>query len=348
MNTSRGSSSALALKGKQPKTVDAYARALEDLLAYFASRDINRVIEAEETDLDHYFAQLRSRRRKKRGRGGMVVDASPDLTPSDPFLSPNTIAQRRVVCRLFYAYLLQKRLRQTSGNPVPRESSHGHNHRREQLPWIPTTPEWQRLLVHLLTHEDRRMQAMVLLAYDGALRREELMLLRMSDIDWSRGVLTIRPETTKGGRLRFVPITAGVLSLLKSYIVGNRQLLLSTYGGDPSGPLFLSESTRNPGKPLAIGAFDEIMERLRTRVQLPALTPHTLRHLRCTTLKRAGVTLEDIALFAGHKSLESTRLYLHLTPEELGRRLHQHVATHDAVMQRLIASVNATESNHDR
>ena len=35
---------------------------------------------------------------------------------------------------------------------------------------------------------------MILLADDAALRREELMSLRVDDFDWARGLLTIRPE----------------------------------------------------------------------------------------------------------------------------------------------------------
>src|SRR5712692_5893833 len=42
----------LTLKGKRPKTIDAYARAIEDLLAYFSGVNSERVLEADEADLD--------------------------------------------------------------------------------------------------------------------------------------------------------------------------------------------------------------------------------------------------------------------------------------------------------
>ena len=49
-------------------------------------------------------------------------------------------------------------------------------------------------LVHVIVHEDARTKAMILLAYDGALRREELMSLQVRDIDWARGIITIQPR----------------------------------------------------------------------------------------------------------------------------------------------------------
>ncbi|MBO0781226.1 MAG: site-specific integrase, partial [Ktedonobacteraceae bacterium] len=62
----------LVLKGKRPKTVDAYARAIEDLFAYFSKHDSERLLEADEADLDDYIASLKRADPKKRGRGGMI------------------------------------------------------------------------------------------------------------------------------------------------------------------------------------------------------------------------------------------------------------------------------------
>src|SRR5713226_9842234 len=91
----------LVLKDKRPKTVDAYARAVEDLFNYFAGTDLARVLEADEADLDGYIANLKRRSPKKRGRGGMREDTAKILSFSGGRLSDNTIAQRVVACRLF-------------------------------------------------------------------------------------------------------------------------------------------------------------------------------------------------------------------------------------------------------
>jgi integrase/recombinase XerD len=78
---------------------------------------------------------------------------------------------------------------------------------------------------------------------------------------------------------------------------------------------------------------------VREKVGEPLLTPHTLRHQRCTVLKRAGVDLDDIALIAGHKSTETTRLYVHLAPSELSQRIRTKVEPFDRKIQALVEQV---------
>ena len=334
----------LSLKGKRPKTIDAYARGIEDLLAYFSEHDFERLLEADEADLDYYIDHLKHRAPKKRGQGGRREDDSKIRYLTGRKLSDSTIVQHIVSCRLFYDFLIRKRLRSDPINPIARGNNGRNGQRpvrglvspRRRLPWVPSDEVWEDFVRHVLLKEDARTKAMILLAYDAALRREELMLLRVDDIDWARGLLTIRPEITKGGRMRYVPVSAAMLHLVRDYIEGDRRALIAAYGSEDAGLIFLSESTRNPGCPLAVGAFDEIVERVREKVGLPALTPHTLRHQRCTTLKRAGVSLEDIALIAGHKSTESTRLYIHMAPSELSQRIRSKVDAFDAPIRRLV------------
>ena len=233
----------LVLKGKSPKTVDAYARAIEDLLSYFRATDISRVIEAEEADLDYYIADLKQRRKKKRGRGGMIEEESNVRSLTGHMLSENTIAQRLVACRLFYDFLIRKNIRVEFVNPITRGND-GRNgqrpvmgplRRKKRLPWVPSDDVWEQLLHHVLLKEDARTQAMILLAYDAALRREELVSLRVDDIDWTYGVVTIRAETTKGGRMRHVPVSEACLHVVRTYLEGDRRVLIIAYDGETNG-----------------------------------------------------------------------------------------------------------------
>ncbi len=112
----------LVLKGKRPKTIDAYARAIEDLLTYFAQVGTSHILEADEADLDRYIAHLKQRAPKKRGQGGMN-DESNIRSLTGRKLSDNTIVQRIVVCRLFYDFLIRKRLRSDPINPIERGSN---------------------------------------------------------------------------------------------------------------------------------------------------------------------------------------------------------------------------------
>ncbi len=55
----------------------------------------------------------------------------------------------------------------------------------------------------------------------------------------------------------------------------------------------------------------------RQRANLPRLTCHQLRHTCLTRLREAGMALEAIQAQAGHRSIESTRIYLHLANDWL-------------------------------
>jgi integrase len=56
---------------------------------------------------------------------------------------------------------------------------------------------------------------------------------------------------------------------------------------------------------------------------LPRFSTHTFRHLRLTDLARAGWDVHEIATFAGHRNVDTTMIYIHLTGGELAKRLEQ-------------------------
>jgi integrase/recombinase XerD len=326
-----------AKRQQRPKTLDAYARNLDDLLGTFGDAEPGRVLEADAFDIDTYIDVLHNRAPRRR---------SGKVTPiAGRTLSDSTIRQRIVAARLFYDFCIRRGLRADTTNPVPR----GHrgrdgqrpergpipHHRR--LPWTPPDDVWADIVRHVLAHESKRNAAMVILAYDCALRREEVMSLRLDDIDWTRRLVTVRAETSKAGRPRTVPFSTFTELLLTRYIHTDRHHIIGGFGGDEAGPLFLSESNRNPGEPVRIGTFNDVIEKVRRVLTLPQLSPHTLRHQRCTVLKRGGVDLLDIALFAGHASVATTQLYVHLAPADLSARVRAATRPFDDRMDRLVA-----------
>jgi integrase/recombinase XerD len=62
------------------------------------------------------------------------------------------------------------------------------------------------------------------------------------------------------------------------------------------------------------------------RCNLPRFTPHTLRHLCLTDLARANWDIHEIATFAGHRSLQTTTLYIHLSGRDLANKLARGMA----------------------
>ena len=87
---------------------------------------------------------------------------------------------------------------------------------------------------------------MLALAYDAALRREELCSLRTDDLDPAHRMLRVRAETTKNRLERVVPYSASTGVLLSGYLDAPGRLSRAR------GPLFLSESRRNHAQPLSL------------------------------------------------------------------------------------------------
>ena len=108
------------------KTIDAYARNLEDLLRTRPGAPPERVTEADAADLDDYLAQLHRRGPARPSRDVSYV--------SGTGLADATIQQRLVTVRLFYDFCIHRQLRRNPVNPVPRGHWRGAYPERGPLP----------------------------------------------------------------------------------------------------------------------------------------------------------------------------------------------------------------------
>jgi integrase len=183
-----------------------------------------------------------------------------------------------------------------------------------KLPWIPAEAEWLRIL-EVFRGEPARNRVMLALAYDAALRREELCSLRTGDLDPAHRMLRVRAETTKTRRERMVPYSAPTGVLLSEYL--HHRAALSR----ARGPLFLSESRRNLAEPLTLWTWSKVVRRVALAAEVPRFSTHSTRHLCLTDLARMGWELHAIATFAGHRSTDSTLRYIHLSGRELSEKL---------------------------
>ena len=102
-------------------------------------------------------------------------------------------------------------------------------------------------------------------------------------------------------------------TVLAGYLAERRRL----HVGGPS--LFLSASTRNRSQGVSGFTWGLVAAALARDASVPSFSTHTLRHLRLTDLARAGLDVAEIARFAGHRSIESTLLYIHLSGRDLAR-----------------------------
>ena len=302
--------------GLAPNTITAYGRALDDYFAFCARRGL----EANIATRDHIAAYVRDLTTRP-GRCSQKVQQ----IDSGVGLSNATLQQRLTAVRLYYDYLIEEGLRDinpvgrgryTSGKGFAGQRERGLVPRYRKLPWIPTDEEW-RAVLEAARGEPVRNRLMLALAYDTGLRREELCSLTIADIDPAIRLLRIRAETTKNRQERVVPYSATSGELYTAYLRRRREL--STV----RGPLFLSESRRNSAQPVTIWTWSKTIEGIAERSGVQRLTTHTPRHLCLTDLARAGWELHDIARFAGHRSIQSTLLYIHLSGRDLAAKLER-------------------------
>jgi integrase/recombinase XerD len=305
--------------GRAPGTIDAYARGLAEYLQVCEGGGVDPLT-AGRGDVAVFVRELATRP-SRRGANVVALDSGAGLANA-------TLQQRLVPVRLFYDFLVEEGVRES--NPVGRGSytpgrgfSGGAGRplvpRMVKLPWIPAEGEWLRVL-EAFRGEPARNRLMLALAYDAALRREELCSLRTDDVDPGHRMLRVRAETTKTRRERVVPYSAPTGVLLGEYLRHRAGLSRAR------GALFLSESRRNLAEPLTLWTWSKVVRRVAVEAGVPRFSTHTTRHLCLTDLARMGWELHAIATFAGHRSTDSTLRYIHLSGRELSERLSSSMA----------------------
>ena len=79
-----------------------------------------------------------------------------------------------------------------------------------------------------------------------------------------------------------------------------------------------------------LNGLEQIVASAKCRAGLERATCHQLRHTCLTRLREAGMALEAIQAQAGHRSIESTRVYLHLADSWLAGEYQRACALIDA------------------
>ena len=253
------------------------------------------------------------------------------LVDRESGLSARTIARRLSSVSGLYAYLIARGDTPVQASPVPRglatRRQGGSRKSRlvplvrvpRTLPRILSPEEVDRLIGALRTHRDR---AMVLAMVLAGLRRCEVLGLRLADV--RAGDRRLFVAEGKGGHQRVIPVADRFLQALGDYLHDERP------AGSSTDRVFLVLKGPRRGLPLSAEGLDEILAGARRRAGLEHATCHELRHTCLTRLREAGMALEAVQAQAGHRSIESTRVYLHLTNDWLAGQYLRAAALIDA------------------
>ena len=165
------------------------------------------------------------------------------------------------------------------------------------LPYVPTIEEVQRFISTLPT---LKQKAMVALMYSSGLRVGEVCNLKYSDI--KRSSMRIHVAQAKNRSDRYAILSQKSLDILTDYWYAY---------GKPTEWLFPAKQDSSRPCKTAILANQVLQHRKKLGLD-PKLNCHSFRHAFGTHLYEAGTDLLTIKELLGHKSLNSTVIYVHL------------------------------------
>jgi len=143
------------------------------------------------------------------------------------------------------------------------------------------------------------------LLYSTGLRRSEAAGLNIGDVDFYGGFVR---AMGKGSRERLAPVGDKALKALRAYLDTRPQPLA------PAMPLFLNHR----GARLSDHGLALIIKKLARRARFARpVNPHSLRHSFATHLLDNGCDLKSLQEMLGHKNLQTTEIYTHVSLERL-------------------------------
>jgi len=263
----------------------------------------------EVTSVD-VFAFLAEQRAPRRANVVRIEDGEAGL-------SARTIARRLSSVAGLFEYLVVRGDAGVERNPVPRglagrrAGQRGRGgvrlvRRPQTLPRVLLPVEVNSLFGGLRTDRDRAIVLGMLLA---GLRRCEVLGLRLGDVNPGEQRLFV--ASGKGGRERVVSVSGRFFEALGGY------LQLERPPDAVTDACFVVLKGPRRGLPLSAAGLDEVIDGARARAGLARMTCHMLRHTCLTRLREQGMSLEALQAQAGHASIDSTRIYLHLANDWL-------------------------------
>jgi len=158
-----------------------------------------------------------------------------------------------------------------------------------------------------------RDRAILEIIYSSGLRASEVSMIRLQDIHFEAGFLTVKG---KGSKERVVPVSARTLATLKEYIETSRKELLKN---SHSPYLFIARG----GKPLTRQRLWQLVKFYSSGLSIE-ISPHTLRHCFASHLLDGGADLRALQKMLGHSDISTTQIYTKVTPERLKKVHKQH------------------------
>lgn len=187
-----------------------------------------------------------------------------------------------------------------------------------KLPDVLSEEDIDKLInaINLAKPEGHRNKAMLETLYSCGLRVSELISLKISDLYFDEGFISV---TGKGDKQRFVPIAQSTQKFINIYIEEIRRHVNIQKGHEDI--LFLNRR----GKQLTRAMIFTIIKNLAQEIKLQKkISPHTFRHSFATHLLQNGADLRAIQQMLGHESITTTEIYMHVDRTHLAQVIAQY------------------------
>jgi integrase/recombinase XerD len=283
----------LATLGFSKSLVYNYPLSIKYFFEWLQEKNIAHIALLDTSHINHYFEYLQHRPNKRRS-GGL----------SNAHLNKNFDAVDKLL-----EFLHQMNMH-TAPTPTNYRIAQNTNALIEKIQ--PLTQEEIKILyanientyAHfsftLRQQKHEQLKVVFALYYACGLRRSEGYELTIKDVDFDRKTIFIKQG--KGYKDRIIPMNKNVYDTLQHYIYNFRNTLKLSHQR-----LFI-HGTYMQNKNLQ--DLQNVCD--NEAIKSKHITLHTLRHSIATHLLQNGMSIENIALFLGHSSLESTQIYTHI------------------------------------
>jgi integrase/recombinase XerD len=245
------------------------------------------------------------------------ISISPETIQQFVYEAAKTVSARtqaRIISGLksFFNYLIFEDYRTDNPTELLEAPKIGR-----KLPDTLSTDEINTLIeaIDLSKPEGERNRAILETLYGCGLRVSELINLKLSDLYFEEGFISV---TGKGSKQRLVPIATVTQKYISIYVNEIRNHLTIQKGFDDI--VFLNRR----GKQLTRAMIFTIIKQLSEKIGLKKnISPHTFRHSFATHLLEHGADLRAIQQMLGHESITTTEVYMHVDRTHLTKVLEE-------------------------
>jgi integrase/recombinase XerD len=283
--------------GYSKASCNSFSSGIKEFLWCIEKLKIMSIDQVEESDIENFYNYQQER---------------PGITTGES-LSESRITLNMYVLKLFFQHLQD--IEQIAVNPMGNlDYVRAYKRTRENLL---SKADIAKLYDECQTAKQKAMLGII---YGCGLRRQEAVRLNASDIHFRNALLYVREG--KGGRKRTIPLNSKVLSDLKEYYHHQRQQELK-YNNPDTAFILNSHGTRMQGD----GYCRAIKKLIQKSGLNQKISLHYFRHAIATHLLESGMKTEHVKDFLGHKSIETTQTYTHITTTQMKQTTAYEITT---------------------